>query len=157
MRFLCDQMLGTLAKWLRLLGFDVYFANRVERDDELLEIAKKENRIILSRDKQLVKRARKRGIEAIDVEDRDLDEQLRKVTSLFPIDEESVLSRCSVCNEILVEIDKKDVEGKIPKKIFESHEEFWYCKRCKKIYWKGSHWDKISEKIDKLKNANRAS
>ncbi len=150
MRFLCDQMLGTLAKWLRILGYDVYFANNLEDDEDILRRAEEEERVIITRDKYLVMRAKRRRIKVIEIESKDLDEQLKIVTSFFPIDRDAVLSRCSICNSLLVEIDKNEVKGKVPDRVYEIHDEFWYCKNCKKIYWKGSHWNKMKEKIDNL-------
>ncbi|RLE67896.1 MAG: hypothetical protein DRJ45_08755, partial [Thermoprotei archaeon] len=65
MRFLCDQMLGTLAKWLRILGYDVYFANNLEDDEDILKRAEEEERVIITRDKYLVMRAKRRRIKVI--------------------------------------------------------------------------------------------
>ena len=150
MKLLCDQMMGTLAKWLRLLGFDVYYANEKISDDELLVVAEKEKRVIVSRDKQLVERARKRKLTAVEVASTELDEQLRLVTSIYPVRKERVLSRCSLCNTELIAMDKTVVKEKVPTKVFAAHDMFWYCKKCDKVYWKGSHWDKIEKKMKEL-------
>ena len=66
MKFLCDQMLGTLATWLRLFGFDTFYANAEMDDDELLKIAEKENRVLITRDKELIIRAKKKNIKVIE-------------------------------------------------------------------------------------------
>lgn len=149
-KFLCDQMLGTLAKWLRILGFDVYFAERIESDDEIIDRAKAENRVILTRDKHLVQRAKRENLKAINIESTELDDQIRKVTSIYPVEEDKILSRCSVCNTILTKIDREKVKGKVPDRIYNRHSEFWYCKRCDKVYWKGSHWENMKERIEKI-------
>lgn len=150
MKFLCDQMLGTLAKWMRILGYDVYFANNREDDEDILRRAEDEDRIIITRDKYLIMRAKRRRIRVIQMDSKDLDEQLKMVTSLFPVDREAALSRCSLCNSPLVEIEREKVKGKVPDRIYEMHDEFWLCEGCKKIYWKGSHWNKMKERIDNL-------
>ncbi|RLF46558.1 MAG: hypothetical protein DRN09_00010 [Thermoplasmata archaeon] len=150
MKLLCDQMLGTLAKWLRLLGFDVYYVDDKTTDDRILDIAKRERRVIISRDKQLIKRAKKREIKVIETNSTDLDEQLKAVTLIYSINEEEILSRCSLCNTPLVEIEKSKIKDKVPPKVFDLHDEFWYCKKCDKVYWKGSHWEKIEKKMKKL-------
>ena len=67
------------------------------------------------------------------------------------IDEKIVLSRCSLCNTILSDIRKSDVEGKMPKRVFENNEKFWFCPKCDKIYWMGSHYEKIINKIAEMK------
>ncbi|MCD6468067.1 MAG: Mut7-C RNAse domain-containing protein [Thermoplasmata archaeon] len=157
MKLLCDQMLGTLARWLRLLGFDVYYANEKTTDDEILDIAEKEKRVVISRDKQLVERAEKRRMPNIEVTSTDLDEQLKTVTSVYPVNNKTVLSRCSLCNTPLLKVKKEDVKGKVPSKVFDAHEEFWYCKKCDKIYWKGSHWVRIEEKMKELTEKVKAS
>ena len=151
-KFLCDQMLGTLAKWLRILGFDVHFADMIENDDEIIERAKREGRVILTRDKYLVQRAKKENICAVEIKSTDLDEQIRAVTLKYPIDEDKILSRCSVCNNILVKIDKKEVKGKVPDRVYNRHDEFWYCENCGRIYWKGTHWDNMKSRIEKVNN-----
>ena len=151
MKFLCDQMLGTLAKWLRLFGFDTFYANAEISDNELLDIAKKEDRIFISRDKQLIMRGRKKNLQVVKTTTTDLDEQLRQVLKNVKIDEKTVLSRCSLCNTILDDIKKSDVKDKVPKRIFENNEKFWFCSKCDKTYWMGTHYDKIMLKIDEIK------
>ncbi len=151
MKILCDQMLGSLAKWLRLLGIDTYFSNEKITDDELLDIAKSENRIMFTRDKELIIRARKNKISCVQIETTDLDEQLNIVLKEIKFDEDKILTRCNICNETLKKVDKRFAEGNVPKRIFENKNDFWYCKKCNKFYWKGSHYEKILEKIFEIK------
>ena len=77
MKALCDQMLGTLAKWLRLFGFDTFYANQEIEDEELLQVAKKEDRVIITKDKQLIARGKKEKLSVIEMDTTNLDEQLR--------------------------------------------------------------------------------
>ena len=151
MKLLCDQMLGTLAKWLRVLGFDTFYTNNTTTDDELLHIAKNEKRTIISRDKELIIRGKNKNLTAIEITSTDLDEQLNQVLKLIHIDEQYVLSRCTLCNTILKAIEKSQVEGKVPEKVFENNDKFWFCKKCDKYYWKGSHYEKIIHKIEEIK------
>jgi uncharacterized protein with PIN domain len=151
MKVLCDQMLGSLARWLRLFGFDTFYANSEMEDEELLKIAKKEDRVIITRDKQLIARGKKEKLSVIEVNTTDLDEQLNLVLKNVDIDQKAILSRCSVCNTILDEVKKSEVKGKVPAKIFERNEKFWFCEKCDKFYWMGSHYDKIINKIDEVK------
>jgi len=153
MKALCDQMLGTLAKWLRLFGFDTFYVNSEMEDEELLQFAKKEDRVIITRDKQLIARGKKEKLSVIEVNTTDLDEQLTLVLKNVDIDQKAILSRCSVCNTILDEIKKIEVKNKVPKKIFENNEKFWFCSKCDKIYWMGSHYERILSKIEKIKNS----
>ena len=154
MKLLCDQMLGSLAKWLRILGFDTFYANAEISDDELLDIAKNENRTIISRDKELILRGKKENLNVIKIKNTDLDEQLNKILEYIKINEKLVLSRCSLCNTILDTIEKSKVEGKVPRKVFDNNDEFWFCNKCKKFYWTGSHYNKILEKINNITKRN---
>jgi len=144
MKLLCDQMLGSLAKWLRILGFDTFYVNAEMTDEELLNIAKVENRTIISRDKELSLRGKKQNISVIEIKNTDLDDQLKLVLNLIKIDKKLVLSRCTLCNTTLKTIEKSEVEGKVPRKVFDK------CNRCNKFYWTGGHYDKITDKIKEI-------
>jgi hypothetical protein len=150
MKFLCDQMLGTLAKWLRIYGFDTFYASRDMDDPEVLEISKKENRILISRDKNLIIAARRENLKTIEISTTDLDEQISIVLGNIKPDKTKILSRCIICNAKVEDIKKQNVEDKVPEKVFKNKEKFWLCKNCNKIYWKGSHYEKMFEKIDNL-------
>jgi len=147
MKVLCDQMLGSLATWLRFLGIDTFYANDQITDDELLSIAVIEKRVLITRDKELIHRAKKKQHQVIPITSIDLDEQLSQVIAEISFDTDSILTRCSLCNSILKSLHKKEVQKKVPKKVYESHHEYWICPTCKKIYWKGSHYDEIIKKI----------
>ncbi|UCH71593.1 MAG: Mut7-C RNAse domain-containing protein [Thermoplasmatales archaeon] len=155
MKFLCDQMLGTLAKWLRICGFDTFYASAKIKDEDLIDIAKKEKRSLITRDKQLIGIGRKENLKIIEIDSTDLDEQLKRVLSNISIDKKNILSRCTICNSILNEIRKEDIGNKIPKRVFEKNEKFWLCTECNKIYWMGSHYDKIVEKIKIIKKNHK--
>ncbi len=144
-------MLGTLAKWLRILGFDTFYTSKTMTDDEVLHIANKEKRIVISRDKELIMRGKKKNLTTIKINTTDLDEQLQQVLKLIFIDEQVVLSRCILCNTILKTREKCIVHGNVPKKVFENNDEFWFCNTCNKYYWRGSHYEKIINKIDEIK------
>ena len=152
MKLLCDQMLGTLAKWLRILGFDTFYAQNEMTDDALLEIAKKEKRIIITRDKELTFRAKKQLIPTVEMQEIDLIEQIRKIIKENKIDENKFLSRCSVCNTKLHSISKDMVYGKVPPKVFETKERFWHCPTCNRYYWMGSHYDDMIKRIKMINN-----
>ena len=143
-------MLGTLAKWLRIYGFDTFFVNSEMDDAKLLEITKKENRILITRDKNLIQSARRENIKTIEVKTTDINEQISTILGDTEIDKTKVLSRCILCNTKVDEIKKEDVKGKVPERVFNNNEKFWFCKKCNKIYWKGSHYEKMFEKINNL-------
>lgn len=150
MKILCDQMLGTLAKWLRIYGFDTFYANSTISDDELIKISKDENRVLISRDKELTQIAKKENIKTMELKTTDIDEQIKAVLKDLELDESMVLSRCIICNTEVEELRKDEIKEKVPKRVFENNERFWICKNCNKIYWKGSHYEKMIEKIKSL-------
>lgn len=145
--FLCDHMLGTLAKWLRILGFDATYPQDLS-DDGLLDLAKSEDRILLTRDKDLVGR---RNVRSIYVSSDNLDEQVGQVLRDLNLEIESPLSRCPVCNEEVVAVPREEVSGKVPEGVYERQEEFWSCPACGRYFWQGTHWDRMREKIERYR------
>jgi len=146
MRFLADHMLGTLGKWLRLLGFDTLYPD-VQDDEKLRKISSERDSIILTRDKNLASRSN-----ALYIESDRLDEQIRQVFQSLNLKVDDALSRCSLCNEPIMEVEKWSVRCHVPEAVFFHHEEFWKCTKCNKIYWKGTHWKKIMKKIGSIQS-----
>lgn len=155
MKFLCDQMLGTLAKWLRLFGYDTFYANARINDIELIGIAKRENRVVLTRDKNFIHKAKKEKIDIIEITTTNLDDQLRQVLKDIVVNSGAVLSRCSLCNTVVQKIKKELVRNRVPHRVFENNERFWLCPTCDKIYWTGTHTDEIIRKLDHLKKITK--
>ena len=155
MKLLCDQMLGSLAKWLRLCGFDTAFATQTTTDESLLKKAQKEQRVLITRDKQLIAQAKKNLILVIEIKTIDLDVQLTTILKHISINPEDILSRCSECNTPLISVEKDTIKSHVPPKIFSEKNCFWRCPSCKKTYWKGTHYDAINKKIIKLQLQNK--
>ena len=145
MKFLVDHMLGKLAKYLRFMGYDTYYPERGMDDDMLLQIAKKEGRIIITRDKELAKRSN-----GLYVASEDYIQQLKIVIKTFNLNDEHMLSRCSICNEILVPIEKDEVKDKVPPYVYEHNDEFYRCPKCGRIYWWGTHTQRIESTIREI-------
>jgi uncharacterized protein with PIN domain len=141
-------MLGTLARWLRFLGFDTEYVGPVS-DKELKEIAASEDRVILTRDKEL---SRSRNANAVYVISDNIDDQLLQVFRDLRLKVEQPMSRCSVCNNPIEEIGQEEAEGNVPADILSNQSMFWHCKECDKYYWQGSHWNGILERIERIKN-----
>ena len=155
MKFLCDSMLGKLTRWLRLLGKDSSYYRDIE-DEKLLEIAKTENRILITRDKALVKQAQKRDLAVQQITGIFLLDQLREVIQRWKLATEIIpdLSRCSACNGVVTRVKKRHIQGDIPEGTFRNHNEFWKCTKCGKIYWKGAHWEHIKQ-VEQLLKQNQ--
>jgi hypothetical protein len=150
-------MLGTLARWLRLLGFDTLFRKGKIGDDELLRLAKAEERALITRDRLLAHFARKNRLPLVQINSDKLEEQIFEVAKGLKIklDKNHFLTRCSLCNKKIRRLTKVKAEqafnqGLIPEKAYRSSNEFWFCERCSKYYWIGSHWRRIEERIKRI-------
>lgn len=143
---LCDEMLGRLARWLRLLGLDVAYLKGVH-DDVLAEAAKREGRVLVTRDEALA--ARVPG--SILVRSLDAGAQLREVLArLGPVDPALRMSRCSLCNSPLAALPREAAEGKVPDAVWASQREYWRCPTCDRIYWRGTHAEAIEAVLREL-------
>ncbi|MBZ5497918.1 MAG: Mut7-C RNAse domain-containing protein [Acidobacteriia bacterium] len=146
--FVADVMLGRLAKWLRIAGFDVLYSNRFT-DDELVALSRQEGRILLSRDTRLLVR---RAVERfIFLESETIQSQLKQVfqvtrTTCLP----GILTRCLSCNDALLEIPREKVRGKVPAFVYETQASFKCCPKCGRIYWAGTHRQSILRTFEKL-------
>jgi uncharacterized protein with PIN domain len=151
MKFIADHMLGTLAKWLRLLGYDTLYPKNL-KDVDLVEMARKEGRVLLTRDKEIPKRKISRDVKIILISQEDLQMQLTEVFTSIGLkpDPEKILMRCSVCNAAIKPISKIEAQDHIPEGVLECHEKFWECPDCSRYYWEGTHWKKIMETIEKI-------
>ncbi|MFO7678065.1 MAG: Mut7-C RNAse domain-containing protein [Thermoplasmatota archaeon] len=150
MCFLCDHMLGTLVTWLRCLGYDTIYASDSLSDKEILQQAADEKRTLITRDKMLIKQAKKNHISVIAIESDDLKEQIAGVICQKEFDESKVFSRCLGCNTLLQQKDKKDAKQFVPPRIYEFHDRFWYCPCCDQYFWHGTHYKDMKQKIQSL-------
>ncbi len=141
-------MLGSLAKWLRIFGHDTFYPSSETTDDELLRIAEEEHRLIISRDKELIARGKKKSLPVLAIQTTDLNEQLTQVLHHIGFDSAFHLTRCIVCNTPLLSVEKKTVKPRVPPKVFETRDAFWYCSVCDKYYWKGTHYESMIKKIN---------
>jgi len=152
-KFVVDTMLGNIARWLRMLGYDTLY-KRSFKDWEILRIAGREGRIIVTRDRGLHNRALNKGLKSIYLFADDIAERLAYIAVVsgirLYIDLEK--SRCPVCNGELVKVSNKElVKDKVPPRVYRLYSDFWICTRCGKVYWIGSHWVKIEEILEKAR------
>jgi uncharacterized protein len=147
-RFVADAHLGGLAHLLRLTGFDTLYDNHYA-DDEIEALAAAEGRIVLSRDRELLKRRTithgcyVRALKP-ELQLRELFERLDLAGSARPF------RLCLACNVPLRRIDKSDVLGRVPDGVLERHTQFVTCDDCKRIFWEGSHWKRMRALVDSL-------
>jgi uncharacterized protein with PIN domain len=145
-RFFADAMLGRLARWLRILGFDCAYESAIA-DAELVRRAAREERVILSRDRALPEEWRISGIQLLESEG--LVEQIREVVRAFDLGGAvRIFSRCNECNEPLRAAAKAEVAGRVPPRILATQEAFRECPACGRVYWEGSHTEHMRRAVD---------
>jgi uncharacterized protein len=140
-------MLGSVARKLRIFGFDTLYVAHVE-DSEVLKIGIDQDRIILTADKEFFKRIVKVNAKGVLVggsnEVEDIVHILEKY-GITSIDGIGICSRCSICNGQLAEASSKEVHTELPEKVALFHKEFFRCTDCDKVFWEGSHVKRIRE------------
>lgn len=147
-RFLADAHLGALARDLRLLGFDTLWSNDWG-DAELARRAALEQRILLSRDRALL--MRREVVEGIHVAQGPCTEQLaRLVWRLRLCDRIAPFTRCLICNTPLSLLEPRCARARLPVGFRCTSETFWTCAECARIYWRGSHWRAMCQRVETL-------
>ncbi len=155
MRFIADRMLGKLATWLRIFGYDTLYVGDFETEDEDLFLLENfRDRTLLTRDKELYDRAVRRKRKAVLIKNDSVIDQISEMRDLG-IDTDIKMDRCSVCNSILrkpADEEAKEVMEKegIEENLKERYE-LWYCEKCKKLYWLGSHYRNMVRFLENLK------
>ncbi|MES9990616.1 MAG: Mut7-C RNAse domain-containing protein [Candidatus Thiodiazotropha sp.] len=148
LRFIADAQLGKLARYLRLLGFDCLFFNDAG-DRNLVRISVDEGRVLLTRDRGLLMhRILTHGCFIHNTEPR---QQLKEIVRRLQLEVlYNPFTRCMECNGLLTAENKKQIEDQLPTHVRQTHEEFWRCNQCGRIYWKGSHYRDLRAFIDDL-------
>jgi uncharacterized protein with PIN domain len=148
MRFIVDCMLGKLAKWLKILGFDAQFFSKIE-DDELLAIAKDEGRILLTKDTGLIQRAK--DVETLFLDSDEWQNQVQQVMDHFHLREKlAPHTRCIDCNVVLKDLPKKNAENLVSTFVFEKADSFSLCPNCGRVFWRGTHFKDMEVKIQEI-------
>ena len=157
MKFIADGMLGKLTRWLRMLGHDVKYSNQSE-DAELIATAKKEHRVLLTRDLELYKRALVKGVDVFCVKGQPEAEKIAGLAARFGFSLVINLnrSRCPKCNTKIQSAPKEKLVGEVEKTTFTYYEEFWVCPKCGNIYWQGAHWKGIRATLEEAKKIKSA-
>ena len=152
MKFLCDAMLGGLAKWLRAAGYDTYYAREGTdvSDSFLTEKALAEGRVLLTSDGGFLERkpVRDGSVGFLKVPHLPVEEQLRLVVDRFGLSRRQ--SRCMECNGELEIVSPDAVAGRVPEGVIQDHDEFFRCGSCGRVFWHGSHWDRIGGRLGRV-------
>ena len=145
--FAADRMLGRLAKWLRILGYDVVYGEHLSGRG-LIRAARADGRLILTRDRSL---QRKQPPPFLFIESNDYVEQLRQVLRVYDLSPgDRLFTRCLECNSQLQPRSKQAVEKLVPPYVFASQERFSWCGCCEKIYWPATHHQRMLDALAKI-------
>lgn len=143
MKFVADAMLGRLAKWLRILGYDTGYLPASDAGS-LLKVAREERRVILTRNRHLPPESR--NFRILLIESDHWRQQLAEVLRAFRLRPgQGRFRRCLICNQRLTALEKGQAEGKVPDFVFVHNESFFRCPRCDRIFWQGSHLSSMAE------------
>lgn len=157
-RFLADAMLGKLARWLRILGYDTAYERTID-DDELIRRLLEEGRWLLTRDRHLAQRRVLRGRLTLLQSDH-VPDQLRELASDQHLELKlgsNTACRCADCNALLVPISKEQVLKNVPPLVAQEQDEFARCPSCGRLFWPGSHWQRLTSELTRLRQSSRRS
>jgi len=157
MRLLFDEMLGNLCSWCRILGIDSAYAPG-KSDSSILQMAASEGRMLVTRDAELARRCRIRGVGCVLARDAPLEEQIAQILresgakAAYP-----QRTRCASCNGELRIAERGEVSGSVPESVLSMQGEFWKCASCGKVFWEGGHWRNIGRIRSKVEMLLRTS
>ena len=154
-RFIVDLNVGKLAGWLRIIGYDTLLFDH--RDDKhLIHIAMTENRIILTRDTQMMKRRviTIGELKALLITSDNPGKQIYQVVKELELNPNfKPFSLCLECNQTLVKITREDARDRVPPYVFQTQSQYVECLDCHRLYWQGTHWQAMVKKLEQLINS----
>jgi len=155
LKFIVDINVGKLAKWLRMMGYDTLLFDG-DDDWRMIIIALEEGRVIITKDTQIAKRGviTSGRLKAILITSDKSEQQIQQVVETLNLDYQyRPFTLCLECNQLLVERSKQEVEDRVPPYVFQTQNEYVECPACHRIYWKGTHWKAMTEKLQRLRDS----
>jgi uncharacterized protein len=149
--YIVDSMFGGLARKLRILGFDSYYASDL-MDEDVIQIGLEQNRTIITADRELFSRSVNKKVSAVLLTSSD---DLHNAAVILKYHHKEIKfnpssARCSKCNGILINVSKEMIREKVKEGVYNNYEVFFECKSCSKVYWVGTHITEIQSWINKL-------
>ncbi len=155
--FIADINVGGLARWLRMMGYDTLLF-REKDDSKMIEIGLKEDRVILTRNSQIMKRriVASGQVKAIHIEHNESRAQLRDIVETLNLDYHyKPFSLCLECNRELLPRRKEELRELVPPRVFEIQEKYMECPSCHRLYWHGTHWQAMVRALENLSGESR--
>lgn len=151
-KFIADQNVGKLAKWLRMMGYDTTVFGG-EDDSRLVRMAMNEGRVILTRDTHIMRRrvAKNGQLKVIQIASDKPELQVQQVVKAFGLGHFfQAFTICLECNQPLQPRNKQEVQGRVPSYVFQTQSQYVECPSCHRIYWRGTHWAAMTKKLEKV-------
>ena len=151
-KFIADNNVGKLARWLRVIGYDTLLFKQ-KNDNKMIKIALSEDRIILTRDTQLMKRrlVTNGKLKAMIIKQDDPKEQLQETVKKLNLSYHfKPFSLCLECNQALILRSKEEVLNLVPPHVFKTQNQYMECPACHRIYWQGTHWQAMIKELENL-------
>ena len=152
LKFMVDSNVGKLARWLRMMGYDTLFFDGRD-DSRMVATALKEDRVILTRDTQIMRRrvVTSGRLRVILIDSDEPERQMRQVMETLKLDSQfRPFSICLECNQPLEPRDKEQVQELVPPYVFKTQNQYRQCPACHRIYWRGTHWEAMSRTLERF-------
>ena len=152
LKFIVDTNVGKLARWLRMMGYDTLFFDGSD-DSQLVATALSEDRVVLTRDTQIMKRrvVTTGRLRAVLIESDEPEGQMRQVIEALKLDcQTGLFTLCLECNQPLVERSPQQVKEFVPPYVFQTQANYRQCPDCHRVYWRGTHWEAMNKKLARL-------
>jgi uncharacterized protein with PIN domain len=153
-KFIADNNVGKLARWLRLIGYNTVLFTQ-KNDSQMIKTALSEERAILTKDSQFMRRRLVTGgrIKAIYIKQDDPNLQVQEVVQTLNLNYHfKPFTLCLECNQELIARDKEEVQNRVPAHVFETQTQYTECPVCHRIYWQGTHWQAMVRKLQELQS-----
>ncbi len=158
-KFIADNNVGKLARWLRLMGYDTLLFEQKD-DGQMIKTAMGEDRVILTKDTQFMKRrlVTNGKIKAILIRRDEPEIQVQEVVKTLNLNYHfKPFSLCLECNQVLIARGKEELKNLVPAHVFETQTQYMECPACHRIYWQGTHWQAMVKKLQDLQGAGGGS
>jgi uncharacterized protein with PIN domain len=159
LRFIVDHNVGKLAKWLRMMGYDSLFFDGSD-DSHMVALALAEGRVILTRDSEIMKRRliTSGRLKAVLIDSEEPERQMQQLMDTLELKRQfRPFTLCLECNQPLVERSPEEVKDRVPPYVYKTQSQYMECPACQRIYWRGTHWEAMTRKLEKLAKGNNDS